>query len=230
MGPALGLSIPLFNEEAVAEDFVHSVHSALTGAVIPHSLVLVDNGSTDGTGALVNRLSVEMRACTALHLEQNLGYGGGIQAGLRQLDTPIVGWMWGDGQIDAAALVDCYRALVEGELDLAKVHRVSRNDGLQRKVVSSVYNRWMQQMGSAVCDANGCPKLMTREAFDALAPKSTDWFLDAEVVLTAAERDWKWTSVEAIMHPRAGGFSKVDQDTIREFIEHLWSWRSGWRP
>jgi glycosyltransferase involved in cell wall biosynthesis len=225
MGPGLGLSIPLFNEEAVAEEFIRSVHAALTGALIPHKLILVDNGSTDGTGALVNRLSVELGACTALHLSENAGYGGGILAGLGQLDTPIVGWMWGDGQIDAETLVACYRALVDGDHDLAKVHRIERNDGLQRKLVSSVYNKWMQQKGSGVCDANGCPKLMTREAFEALALNATDWFLDAEVVLKAAKRGWTWASVEAVMLPRAGGFSKVDNSTIFEFVDRLLAWR-----
>ncbi len=225
MGPGLGLSIPLFNEEEVAEDFIRSVHKALTGALIPHKLLLVDNGSTDGTGALVNRLSVELRACTALHLAENAGYGGGILAGLAQLNTPIVGWMWGDGQVDADALVACYKALVDGPHDLAKVHRVARGDGLQRKLVSSVYNRWMQQKGSGVCDANGCPKLMTREALEALAPTATDWFLDAEVVLKAARRGWTWASVEAVMHPRAGGFSKVGHATLLEFVDRLLAWR-----
>ncbi len=54
MTEALGLSIPLFDEQAVAEGFVRSVHQALTTALIPHTLILVNNGSTDGTPALVN--------------------------------------------------------------------------------------------------------------------------------------------------------------------------------
>ncbi len=230
MGPALGVSIPLFDEEAVAEGFVRSVHDALTQAKIPHKLVLVNNGSTDGTPALLNRLSVEIDACEAVHLSENAGYGGGILMGMRALDTPIVGWMWGDGQVNAATLVACYEKLISEELDLCKAHRVQRNDGLQRRVVSSSYNRLVQWMGSGVCDANGCPKLMKKEVFEALELSSYDWFLDAEAVLKASESGLSWGSVETTMHAREGGFSKVHRDTIIEFAGNLWLWNKGWRP
>lgn len=228
---ALGLSIPLFDEEAGCEGVISALDDALTEAGIPHVLALVDNGSRDGTSSIVNRLAAERASCRAVHLEDNAGYGGGILAGLRVLDTPIVGWHWGDGQVAPEVVVAAWRVLVEGGHDLVKARRIERQDGLQRLAVSTIYNAVMTAgFRVPVRDVNGCPKLFRRETLEALGPASRDWFLDPEVVLRAAESGLLWGQVNAVMRPRGGGASKVRGDTVTEFLRHLWGWKGGWRP
>lgn len=228
--PRLGLAIPFFNEEEAAETVITELREALRGARIPHAIALVNNGSKDSTGKILNRLAARDESLLVLHLEENGGYGGGILAGMRQLQTPIVGWMWGDGQVAARVVVDTYEALVNTGAELAKAQRVQRDDGRQRWAVSKAYNLVMRTMGSKLSDANGCPKLFTRETWEALDARSTDWFLDPEVVLKALEKGLVWTEVEAVMQARAGGASKVHRETVVEFVKHLRDWRSGWRP
>lgn len=229
--PSLGLSIPLYDEEAICEDVVTALDDALNAAGIPHALHLVDNGSTDTTPQIVNRLAATRETCRALHITPNAGYGGGILAGLRSLKTDIVGWTWGDGQIGPEVVVDCYRAMVDQGHDLAKVSRTERQDGLQRIAVTRTYNALMRlAFDVPLSDVNGCPKLFRREVLAQLAPTSTDWFLDPEVVLKAADLGLTWAEVTAVMQPRAGGVSKVRGDTLREFVLNLWAWRGGWRP
>jgi dolichol-phosphate mannosyltransferase len=190
----------------------------------------VNNGSTDGTGKLINQLAAKDESFLCLHMEENLGYGGGILAGMRQLQTPILGWAWGDGQVAADVVVAAYSKLVESGASLAKARRVERQDGLQRRIISRSYNLGLRAMGVRITDANGCPKLFTREAWEALDPRSTDWFLDPEVVLRAKELGLEWAEVEAVMQARRGGVSKVHRETVVEFLRHLKDWRSGWRP
>jgi glycosyltransferase involved in cell wall biosynthesis len=228
--PALGLSIPLYNEEAVAGDFAADLRNSLRAAKIPTAIVLVNNGSTDGTGKIINQLAAKDDSFLSLHLSENLGYGGGILAGMRQLQTPILGWAWGDGQVAASVVVEAYTRMVQSGAPLAKANRTQRQDGTQRKLVSRAYNLAMGAMGSPVRDTNGCPKLFTRAAWEAIAPRSNDWFLDPEVVLRAQELGFEWQEVEGIMQARAGGASKVHRDTVLEFIRHLRDWRRGWRP
>jgi glycosyltransferase involved in cell wall biosynthesis len=228
--PALGLAIPLYNEEALVERVALDIRACLRAARIPSAIVLVNNGSTDKTGSIINRLAAKDEAFLCIHLEENFGYGGGILAGMRQLQTPILGWTWGDGQVDPEVLVEAYRALIQTGAPLAKARRVERQDGRQRQIVSTVYNRIMRILGSKISDANGCPKLFTRESWESIDPCSTDWFLDAEVVLRALELGLAWTEVDAVMHPRQGGHSNVNRDTVFEFLKHLKAWREGWRP
>jgi glycosyltransferase involved in cell wall biosynthesis len=228
--PALGLSIPLFNEAAVAVDFAMELRDVLRTAKIPSAIVLVNNGSTDGTGKLINQLAAKDESFLCLHMEENLGYGGGILAGMRQLQTPILGWAWGDGQVAADVVVAAYSKLVESGASLAKARRVERQDGWQRRIISRSYNLGLRAMGVGIADTNGCPKLFNREAWEAIAPRSTDWFLDPEVVLRAKELGLEWAEVEAVMQARRGGVSKVHRETVVEFLRHLKEWRGGWRP
>ena len=201
----------------------------LRAAHIQHTLVLVDNGSTDDTGPRVNGLCARY-GLRALHLEVNAGYGGGILAGMRQLRTDLVGWTWGDGQVAPEVVVSAYERLVAEGLDLCKARRVERQDGLQRLVVTKTYNTVMKAFGVHTSDVNGCPKLFRRDAWEALDARSLDWFLDPEVVMKAREQGLRIGEVDAVMRPRAGGASKVKGDTVVQFARHLWSWRQGWRP
>ena len=229
--PILGLALPLYNEEAVCESVIRALSEALTAARIPHELVLVNNGSEDGTGGLLNRLCGQLQRVRAVHLEVNAGYGGGILAGINQLETPIVGWYWGDGQVAPEVVVACYRAMLSGGLELVKARRVERRDGAQRLAVSRIYNGLMRAGFSAgTDDVNGCPKLLRRSAWDAISPRSLDWFLDPEVWLTARELGLRTGEVDAVMLPRAGGASKVRGDTLVQFLTHLAAWKRGWRP
>ncbi len=228
---SLGLAIPFFNEEAVCEPVVRALSAALSAARIPHTLALVNNGSTDGTAAILNRLSAELPEVRVMHLEVNAGYGGGILSGMRQLDTPVLAWCWGDGQVAPEIAVACYRKLASEGLDIVKARRIERRDGRQRAVVSRVYNGLMRAgFAAGTDDVNGCPKLLRRAAWEALAPRSRDWFLDPEVLLKARELGLTVGEVDAVMLPRAGGASKVRGDTVVQFVQHLAAWKRGWRP
>lgn len=223
---SLGLVIPLLNEVDLVASVTEAIHATLSGAQIPHTLVLVDNGSTDGTGELIDTLAQSM-PIVAVHLAQNAGYGGGILAGLSALaqDPPeIMGWCWGDGQVQPETLPPLYRACIRGA-PLAKVVRTERQDGMTRRIVTTGYAWATRAIGATHPDVNGCPKLLRREALQTLAPRSTDWFLDAEVVLGAQSRGWEIATHPAAMMPRSAGRSKVSAATVIEFAWNLARWR-----
>jgi len=223
----LGLSIPLFNEAELVTEVIASVQACLNKAKIDHTLVLVDNGSTDGTSAIVDTL-VQPGQIEVVHLQQNLGYGGGILAGLAYLEQAglpdIVGWCWGDGQVTASVLPSLYDALKAGA-DLAKVERREREDGLRRQVTTSAYAATMRTLGIVDRDINGCPKLMTRAAFEAIQPQSTDWFLDAETIIKAEALDLRIHQHPATMRARQAGTSKVKVRTVGEFVWNIARWK-----
>ncbi len=224
----LGLSIPLFNEAALVTEVVVSIHAALKAASVPATLVLVNNGSTDDTGACIDELRIAGEI-EAIHLRENLGYGGGILSGLAHLEAQglpdVIGWCWGDGQVRPRLLAELYGEILAGA-DLAKVHRTERRDGLARQAVTAVYSATMALSGVREPDVNGCPKLMTRACFEAIQPRSADWFLDAEVVLRAERLGMSIARRPAVMHPRRAGESKVKLGTIAEFAINLARWHA----
>ena len=170
-------------------EVVASIHAELRSAGIESTLVLVNNGSLDDTGAIIDGLA-SAGQIEVVHLRQNEGYGGGILAGLAHLEQTglpdIVGWCWGDGQVSASVLPRLVAAIDAGA-DLAKTTRSERQDGLLRQLITTGYAATMRVAGVSDGDINGCPKLMTRAAFETIQPSATDWFLDAETVIKAEQ-------------------------------------------
>ena len=227
----LGLSIPLYNEEALVVSVVDTIQAVL--GPLPHRLALVNNGSRDGTAAAVDHLAKRPEVL-AVHLSENAGYGGGILAGLHTLQglpapPDVIGWCWGDGQIDPVVLPELYRRCIAGT-DIARIRRVRREVGRQRWLISTTYAGIMSVLGVATRDVNGCPKLFRAEALAQLHLSHTDWFLDAEAILKAEAAGMRIEAMEAVMHPRTAGVSKVGWQTIAEFVVNIARYRlSRWK-
>ncbi len=227
----LGLSIPLYDEQEGCARETRALVEALDAASIPHQLVLVNNGSRDATPDIIEDLARELPSVRAVHLVQNGGYGGGILMGLAALDTDWQGWHWGDGQIRPTIVVAACQRMARGDLDLVKVRRVQRDDGWQRWMISTGYNRVAcPALGVHLPDVNGCPKIFTKEALAQLRPRSRDWLLDLEVVIAAQRAGMAIDSIEATMHARQGGASKVRLATVAEFLKAMALARLGRAP
>ncbi len=227
----LGLAIPLLDEEDGCARETRALVQALDSASIPHHLVLVNNGSTDGTADIIEGLASEMPGVRTLHLEHNAGYGGGILEGLARLDTPWQGWHWGDGQVRPHVVVAACERLARGDVQMVKARRTQRDDGWQRWLISTGYNRVAcPVLGVRVPDVNGCPKIFERGALRALAPRSRDWLLDLEVVDNAQRAGMAIADIEATMHVRQGGASKVKLDTVAQFLRAMALARMGRPP
>ena len=81
----LSVVIPVFNEAATLEQVVRRVQSSpLAG-----ELILVDDGSTDGTADVVTRLGAEP-GITALHHEHNMGKGAALRTGFAAATGDVI--------------------------------------------------------------------------------------------------------------------------------------------
>lgn len=220
--PSLALAIPLYDEEGNVERVTRELLGTFRTAAVPLTLLLVDNGSRDGTRALVQRLERTEPEVLGVYLDRNAGYGGGILAGMARADADVVGYMWGDAQVAADDVIRVYRRLVVDNADLAKARRVQRSESWQRQVITKVYNTVTLTLFHVTSsDANGCPKLFRRAAWDQLAPSSQDWFLDPEIMIGAAELGLKKAEVDVVARPRVAGKSKVGTATVLEFLVNL---------
>lgn len=230
-GVELSLVIPLYNEADGLRKMALDLLAAFRQLAVGCELVLVNNGSRDGTGEILTRLAQECNAIRVVHVPLNIGYGWGIICGLRAATGPILGFMCGDGQIMPEDVVLVYRRIVEHNLDLCKVVRVVRDDGLQRKAMSIVYNvlfRVLFQIRSQ--DINGTPKLMRRGCYEALSLVSKDWFIDAEAMIKASKCGYRIGEVPVEFRPRENGQSHVKLTTIFEFFKNMVRYRiGGWK-
>ncbi len=228
--PDVSLALPCYNEEEALPHTVPSLAEAFAGAGVELELVLVDNGSTDGTGHVIDDLSEQGFPITRVSLQPNRGYGGGILAGLRAGRAPILGYLCADGQVSAQDTLMVYQ-LLRGREDrvLAKVRRRFRQDSWRRKAVSITYNGLMQVLyaRTGAIDVNGSPKLFSRSVFERMQLSSEDWFLDPEIIIKARHLGLKIIEIDVEGHARQGGASSVGLRTCAEFAGNLARYRVG---
>lgn len=227
MTPQLSLAIPCYNEEAVLRGTVLDLTRAFHAEAVAVELVLVDNGSTDGTGAVIEALVAEGLPVVKVEVPVNQGYGHGVLQGLAACTAPLVGFICADGQVDARDVVRLYQVAARGGPKLAKVRRRFRLDGWDRKAVSVAWNLGANALfgGLGSIDINGNPKILPAEVVRAMQLESRDWFLDAEVLIKARRMGLEVFEMNVIAQMREGGRSHVKPSTCLEFLKNANAWR-----
>ncbi|MHC4469763.1 MAG: glycosyltransferase [Planctomycetota bacterium] len=227
--PQLSLAIPCYNEEDCVGDTVPPLVEAFHQDGVDLELVLVNNGSTDRTGEIIDEMIASGLPIVKVDIPRNQGYSNGIMRGLEQCRAPVIGFCHADGQVSPQDVVRTYR-LIENreERVLTKVRRRYRQDSWKRKIVSIIYNGMMQivfgWLGSI--DINGSPKIFSRRNFQAMELRSRDWFLDPEIILKAKGLGMRTIEIDVEGHARHGGASHVRPATMMEFLLNIWRYRT----
>jgi len=221
--PALSLIVPCYNEEAVLRTTATRMLRRFDEEGIAIELVMVDNGSSDGTGAAIDALISEGLPVLKVHVPVNRGYGYGVLQGLAAGTAPWMGTIPADGQVDEADVLRLFMVVAGGEPRLAKARRRFRMDGFQRKIVSIIYNGLINVLfgGLRSIDINGTPKLFPRSFYDQARLGSHDWFLDAEIMIKAKRLRLPVLEMNVLAQARGGGTSNVGATTVTEFLRNL---------
>lgn len=228
--PALSLVVPLYNEQDNATWVVESLARHLDAGGDSYELILVDNGSTDGTAEILKRSAPQHASVRVVSVGVNEGYGRGIIQGLCQARGEYIGYMSGDGQIQPEDPLRVYKALRRSGAPAGKIRRVVRHDGWLRLVNSFCYNGICALgFGLRSRDINGTPKIIARDLLDQLELSSGDWFIDFELMLKL-----QWLGAPVLEVPteylaRRGGSSKVRLRDAWEFVRNMASVRWGGR-
>ena len=232
--PDLSIAISCFNEEECLPFTVPALASALAEAGIDYELVLVDNGSVDRTGQIIDELAASGLPVVKGAVPENRGLGLGFRAGFSIARGRFVATQCADGQVAPADVIRVYAALRQHPGSaIAKVRRRFRQDSWLRKIVSVTYNVMMHLLfpGIKALDVNGNPKAMSRETLQLLDLSSDDWFLDAEILLKARHLRLPVIELDVPGFAREAGGSSVVPATVLEFLGNIASYRLGgpWR-
>jgi undecaprenyl-phosphate 4-deoxy-4-formamido-L-arabinose transferase len=153
--PAVTLVIPVYNEEATLEEVVRRASATLDELGKPYELIVVDDGSRDGTWAIVERLAAEDSRVRAVRFKRNFGQHPAMHAGLVRARGDIVVTMDADLQNvpeDLPRLI----AAVEGGADVASGRRRGRDDSWGRTLPSKLVNGMLRRFTNVDVADFGC--------------------------------------------------------------------------
>ena len=232
--PELSIVVPCYNEEDCIGTTMPHLVEVFQKAGIDFEVVMVDNGSRDKTGGIIDGLIARGLPIRKAVVAVNKGWGLGIRTGVRAARGRYIGTLCADGQVAPESVLLIYRSLAAaGGNTMAKARRRFRPDGPVRKVVSIVYNALMLVLfpGLRTLDVNGYPKIFPADILRSMDLTSDDWFLDAEAMLKAQYLRLMVIEIDVPGHLREGGRSNVRIKTVFEFLLNIVRYRFGgpWR-
>jgi len=158
----MSVVVLLYEEEASLQSLVDEV--ALGLADVSYELILVNDGSQDGTEAVMDAICQEHSNVIGIHLRRNYGQTAALQAGLTAAQGEFVVYMDGDLQTDPRDIVPMVEKLEQEQLDMVNGWRQQRQDShLTRTFPSMVANALIKSFTGLALHDNGCPMKVMRQ-------------------------------------------------------------------
>lgn len=154
----LSIVVPMYNEVENVTPMVIGIHDALAEYAHPWELIIVDDGSTDGTSDRVTseaaRFGQHVRVLT---LQRNFGQTAAMQAGIDSARGEVIATLDGDLQNDPADIPKLVERLLTEDLDLVVGWRRKRQDNvLLRTIPSKIANRLIGNITGVRLHDYGC--------------------------------------------------------------------------
>lgn len=143
----LSIVIPLYNEEDVFDDLAARMQATLDMAGFPCEVVLVDDGSIDGTREKIETLCAVDQRFRAILLSRNFGHQSAISAGLDHVRGLSVGILDGDLQDPPETLLEFYQKLREG-YDVVYAVRRRRQENLLKQFCYWAFYRLLRRVAT----------------------------------------------------------------------------------
>lgn len=165
---ALSVVVPVYNELDSIEPLVDSVRAAL-GSAIPWELVLVDDGSTDGSRERMREQAQLEPRLRIISLNGNHGQTAALSAGFQCARGSAVATLDADLQNDPRDLLEMLRVLGENDVQAVVGYRATRKDNLVRRLSSRIANAIRRSLtGDQLRDVGCSTKVFQREALQDL--------------------------------------------------------------
>ena len=163
---AISVVVPVFNELGNVESVVAEVRDALIGRMT-YELIFVDDGSTDGTRELLQRLADEGQPLEVRLHQENRGQSAAVRTGVKAARYPVVAVLDGDGQNDPRDIPRLFGQLaMVPRLSMVIGERRHRKDSWLRRLSSKVANKVRSKLlGDGVRDTGCGIKVFYRDQF-----------------------------------------------------------------
>lgn len=228
----LGISVvlPAYNEEKNVEAMIIEATSVLEGVTSDYEIILVDDGSRDGTAEVVRRMMGELPKLRLVQHEVNKGYGAALYSGFTAANRDFIFMADADKQFD---LKEIHKLLpLAEEADLVIGYRPHRRDPLHRRFLGWGWNFLVNLLfGRTARDVDCAFKLFRREIIDNVPIESRGATFSAEFLVRAKRKGYTIRQVPVTHLPRragrpTGGRLDVILRALRELIRfRLRLWR-----
>lgn len=202
------LVIPAYNEAEVIEQAIREATEALEALVPEYEIIVVDDGSSDETAAIIQSLAdVDPRLHLIRH-ETNQGYGAALRNGFQAAVGEWIAFTDADCQFDLSELDRLI--LLANHYDAVCGYRIDRQDSKLRCFYSMVYN-WIVRLmlGIRVRDVDCALKVFRRQVLRRVDLQSDGFLVNSDLLTQVRDLGGSIVEVGVTHRPRAAGQSTV---------------------
>jgi dolichol-phosphate mannosyltransferase len=223
--PVICVCLPTYNERENLEAMVNALEKVLSGNDI---VLVIDDNSPDGTGAIADGLAAERRGVQVLHRPRKEGLGPAYLDGFRralELGADLIFEMDCDFSHDPADVPRLAAAAKEADLVIGSRYAEgggTRNWGALRRLISRGGSLYAQLLlGVGVRDLTGgfkCYRRMVLEAIDLDAIHSKGYAFQIETTYRALRRGFRVVEIPIVFVDRQVGGSKMSKAIVLEAV------------
>jgi len=208
----ISVVIPVYNEQAALPELYRALADILDQLPQAAEIIFADDGSTDGSGAVLDAFAEGDCRVRVLHLSRNYGQTAALMAAIKNCSGEVIIPMDGDGQNDPADIPRLLDKLTEG-FDVVSGWRVEREDNaLTRRLPSVIANRLISALLHVRLHDYGCTlKAYRREVVEDVRLYGE---MHRFIPVYAAWEGARVTEIPVSHHPRRFGKSKYGIDRI----------------
>lgn len=231
--PAVSAMFPCYNDEATIGGLVDDVHRALAPLVSDLEVIVVNDGSADGSRAVLDELAATRPWLRPIHHEVNRGYGGALITGFTAARFDWIFYTDGDAQYDAAEAA-LLVPLATDDVDIVQGYKIGRGDPWYRKVIGRCYHHTVKLLFRLPVRDTDCDFRMFRRRLVSDRPlTSSSGVICVEMMHSFREQGARFVEVPVHHYARPSGRSQFFRvpaiaRSARQLLS-LW-WRITVRP
>lgn len=219
---SISVIFPCYNEEGNLSSLYESTTAVLQGLKCDYQIIFIDDGSSDGSPALLSTIGkMDSRVLVVRH-PMNLGYGAAVRTGIATATKELIFHTDSDLQFDINELPALLPLMCS--YDILTCFRLNRRDGITRKINAWCWTKLICALfGIHIKDINCAFKLYNRRVFNCVKMRSTGALINAEILIAANRHGFKIGQIGVRHFPRkfgkqTGAHPKVILHAFRELM------------
>lgn len=206
--PSISVFFPAYNDQNSIGKMVNKALAILPQFADDYEVIVVNDGSSDGTAAVLDELARKNSAVRVVHHQRNRGYGGALRTGFLTATKDLVFYTDGDGQYDASELANLI-PLMTNNVDVVNGYKIKRSDAKRRVVLGAMYKMLARMLFRLPIRDVDCDfRLMRRQAIQSINLVSTSGVVCTEMIYKLHRAGCRFTETPVHHYPRMHGQSQ----------------------
>jgi glycosyltransferase involved in cell wall biosynthesis len=206
--PGLSVFFPAYNDSGTIASLVIAALRTARTLTPDFEVIVVNDGSADGTAAILDELARTYPEVRVVHHARNRGYGGALRSGFAAATRDLVFYTDGDAQYDPREMTSLWQALTD-DVDIVNGYKISRSDPLHRILIGRIYHHSVRLLfGLRVRDVDCDFRLLRRRVFDRVRLEKDSGVICLEMMKKIQDAGFRIAEVPVHHYHRAHGRSQ----------------------